>query len=62
VTRANALLSKLAAGIVLKLKVSELKLSTMSSNTTAEAHRFTGNDIALAVIIAGIRSNIRRCF
>lgn len=53
VTRANTLLSKLATGIVLKLKVSELKLATLSSNTTAEAHQFMGDDIALACDYCG---------
>jgi energy-coupling factor transporter ATP-binding protein EcfA2 len=53
VSRANALLSKLASGLVLKLKVSELQLLKMSGDHTTGTHAFKGNDIALSCDYCG---------
>jgi hypothetical protein len=53
VVRANALLRKIAIGIVIKLRVGELKLASLSNQPGKEDHQFAGADITLACDYCG---------
>ena len=53
VARANALLAKLTAGMVIKLTVGDLKLSGLSPQPDKTAHGFSGADITLACDYCG---------